>query len=144
MQANGPAVWLVGVTRHSIRVESWYPAPAGPQNCHGARKVRRSFCKSWYSVINPGFTVYPFNSGQKTWRIIENIFVTVAMRWMCKNCDELINYTVRVSCSFVLKYYWQFDIFGLDTISDFRFGNLKISFQIFGNLSNCDFINLHV
>ena len=35
---------LVGVTRRSIRAESWYPALAGPINCHGARRVRRGFC----------------------------------------------------------------------------------------------------
>ena len=29
----------------SIRAESWYPAPAGPENCHGARRVWRTFCR---------------------------------------------------------------------------------------------------
>jgi hypothetical protein len=32
------------VTRRSIRQLSWYPAVAGPRNCHDARRVRRSFC----------------------------------------------------------------------------------------------------
>jgi hypothetical protein len=27
---------------------SRYPAPAGPESCHGARRVWRTFCKSWY------------------------------------------------------------------------------------------------
>jgi len=45
MLANGPAVGLVSVTRRSIRAESWYPAPAGPENCHGARRVWRTFCR---------------------------------------------------------------------------------------------------
>ena len=39
---------LVGVTRRQHRAESWYPAPAGPQNCHGARRVWRVFLPSWY------------------------------------------------------------------------------------------------
>jgi len=30
-------------TQH--RAESWYPAPAGPENCHGARSVWRTFCR---------------------------------------------------------------------------------------------------
>jgi hypothetical protein len=34
----------VGVTRRKHRAESRYPAPAGPENCHGARRVRRGFC----------------------------------------------------------------------------------------------------
>ena len=54
---------FVSVTRRSIRVESWYPAPAGPQSCHaaprasvvssgGARRVRRSFCHQGPSFID--------------------------------------------------------------------------------------------
>ena len=39
---------LVGVTRRQHRAESWYPAPAGPQNCHGARRVWHVFLPSWY------------------------------------------------------------------------------------------------
>ena len=39
---------LVGVTRRQHRAESWYPAPAGPINCHGARRVWRVFLPSWY------------------------------------------------------------------------------------------------
>ena len=42
---NGPAIWGGCVTRRSIRAESWYPAPAGPQNCPGARRVWRTFCR---------------------------------------------------------------------------------------------------
>ena len=39
---------LVGVTRRQHRAESWYPAAAGPQNCHGARRVWRVFLPSRY------------------------------------------------------------------------------------------------
>ena len=35
----------------SIRVESWYPAPAGPVNCHGARRVWRTFCRPGTNFI---------------------------------------------------------------------------------------------
>jgi len=41
---NGPAIWGGCVTRRKHRAESRYPAPAGPESCHGARRVRRSFC----------------------------------------------------------------------------------------------------
>jgi hypothetical protein len=41
---NGPAIWGGCVTRRSIRAESWYPEYSGPQSCHGARRVWRSFC----------------------------------------------------------------------------------------------------
>jgi hypothetical protein len=33
---NGTAIWGGCVTRRSIRAESWYPATAGPEICHGA------------------------------------------------------------------------------------------------------------
>lgn len=39
---------LVGVTRRQHRAESWYSASAGPQNCHGARRVWRVFLPSCY------------------------------------------------------------------------------------------------
>jgi len=45
MVPNGPAIWGGCVTRRSIRAESCYPAPAGPQNCPGARRVWRTFCR---------------------------------------------------------------------------------------------------
>jgi hypothetical protein len=45
MQPNGPAIWGGCVTRRSIRAESWYPEYSGPESCHGARRVRRSFCR---------------------------------------------------------------------------------------------------
>ena len=44
MQANGPAIWGGCVTRRQHRSGSWYPAPAGPESCHGARRVWRTFC----------------------------------------------------------------------------------------------------
>jgi hypothetical protein len=43
--ANGPAIWGGCVTRRKHRAESRYPAPAGPQSCHGARRVWRTFCR---------------------------------------------------------------------------------------------------
>ncbi len=36
---------LVGVSRRKHRAEFWYPAPAGPINCHGARRLWRTFCR---------------------------------------------------------------------------------------------------
>jgi hypothetical protein len=45
MQANCPAIKRGCVTRHSIRARSNYPAPAGPESCHGARRVWRTFCR---------------------------------------------------------------------------------------------------
>jgi len=45
LPANGPAIWGGCVTRRSIRAESRYPAPAGPEICHGARRVWRTFCR---------------------------------------------------------------------------------------------------
>ena len=41
----------VSVTRRSIRAGSWYPAPAGPENCHGARRVWRTFCRPGTNFI---------------------------------------------------------------------------------------------
>jgi len=51
MNANGPAIWGGCVTRREHRAESWYPAVAGPENCHGARRVWRTFCRSGTSFI---------------------------------------------------------------------------------------------
>jgi hypothetical protein len=48
---NGPAIWGGCVTRRKHRVGSWYPAPAGPESCHGARRVRRSFCRQGTNFI---------------------------------------------------------------------------------------------
>ena len=45
MNANGPAIWGGCVTRRKHRAGSWYPAVAGPENCHGARRVWRTFCR---------------------------------------------------------------------------------------------------
>ncbi len=41
----------MGVTRRQHRVESWYTATAVPENCHGARRVRRSFCHHGTNLI---------------------------------------------------------------------------------------------
>jgi hypothetical protein len=43
--ANGSAIWGGCVTRRKHRAGSWYPAPAGPESCHGARRVWRTFCR---------------------------------------------------------------------------------------------------
>jgi len=51
MTANGPAIWGGCVTRRKHRAESWYPAPAGPENCHGARRVWRTFCRHGTNFI---------------------------------------------------------------------------------------------
>ena len=45
MTHNGPAIWGGCVTRREHRAESRYPAPAGPESCHGARRVWRTFCR---------------------------------------------------------------------------------------------------
>jgi hypothetical protein len=48
---NGPAIWGGCVTRRSIRAGSWYPAEAGPESCHGARRVWRAFCRHGTNFI---------------------------------------------------------------------------------------------
>jgi len=45
MKPNGPAIWGGCVTRRSIRAGSWYPEYSGPESCHGARRVWRTFCR---------------------------------------------------------------------------------------------------
>jgi len=45
MTTNGPAIWGGCVTRRKHRAESWYPEYSGPENCHGARRVWRTFCR---------------------------------------------------------------------------------------------------
>jgi len=45
MFANGPAIWGGCVTRRSIRAGSRYPEYSGPESCHGARRVWRTFCR---------------------------------------------------------------------------------------------------
>jgi len=54
LTANGPAIWGGCVTRHKHRAGSWYPAPAGPQSCHGARRVWRGFCRPGTNFV--GYT----------------------------------------------------------------------------------------
>src|SRR4030043_1606736 len=51
LNANGPAIWGGCVTRRSNRAGSRYPAPAGPENCHGARRVWRTFCRPGTNFI---------------------------------------------------------------------------------------------
>ncbi len=51
MAYNGPAIWGGCVTRRSIRAESRYPAPAGPENYPGARRVWHVFLQSRYKVV---------------------------------------------------------------------------------------------
>jgi hypothetical protein len=45
MLPNGPAIWGGCVTRRRIRAGSWYPEYSGPESCHGARRVWRTFCR---------------------------------------------------------------------------------------------------
>jgi len=49
--ANGPAIWGGCVTRRKHRAGSWYPEYSGPQNCHGARRVWRTFCRHCTNFI---------------------------------------------------------------------------------------------
>jgi hypothetical protein len=51
LTANGPAIWGGCVTRRSIRSRSRYPPAGGPQSCHGARRVWRTFCRPGTSFI---------------------------------------------------------------------------------------------
>jgi len=45
MNANGPAIWGGCVTRRKHRAGYWYPEYSGPESCHGARRVWRTFCR---------------------------------------------------------------------------------------------------
>jgi len=45
MPANGPAIWGGCVTRREHRAGSRYPEYSGPESCHGARRVWRTFCR---------------------------------------------------------------------------------------------------
>jgi len=45
MQPNGPAIKGGCVTRRQHRAGSWYPEYSGPESCHGARRVWRTFCR---------------------------------------------------------------------------------------------------
>jgi hypothetical protein len=51
LKHNGPAIWGGCVTRRQHRAGSWYPAPAGPESCHGARRVWRTFCRHGTNFI---------------------------------------------------------------------------------------------
>ena len=51
MFANGPAIWGGCVTRREHRAGSRYPAPAGLEICHGARRVWRTFCRPGTNFI---------------------------------------------------------------------------------------------
>ena len=48
MLPNGPAIWGGCVTRRSTGQGPGTPPQAGPQNCHGARRVWHVFLPSWY------------------------------------------------------------------------------------------------
>ena len=68
---NGPAV---GFSKRNptqapdIRqMADWYPAPAGPENCHGASRVWRVFLPSWYKFYWVlARSRYKFNRNRKT------------------------------------------------------------------------------
>jgi hypothetical protein len=51
MAYNGPAIWGGWVTRCEHRAGSRYPAPAGPESCHGVRRVWRTFCRHGTNFI---------------------------------------------------------------------------------------------
>jgi hypothetical protein len=51
LKHNGPAIWGGCVTRRSIRAGSWYPEYSGPESCHGARRVWRTFCRHGINFI---------------------------------------------------------------------------------------------
>jgi len=51
IKANGPAIWGGCVTRRKHRAGSWYPEYSGPKNCHGARRVWRTFCRPGTNFI---------------------------------------------------------------------------------------------
>jgi len=51
MTPNGPAIWGGCVTRRKHRAGSWYPEYSGPENCHGARRVWRTFCRPGTNFI---------------------------------------------------------------------------------------------
>jgi len=51
MKPNGPAIWGGCVTRRKHRAGSWYPEYSGPESCHGARRVWRTFCRPGTNFI---------------------------------------------------------------------------------------------
>ena len=51
LNANGPAIWGGCVTRRKHRAKSWYPEYSGPESCHGARRVWRTFCRHGTNFI---------------------------------------------------------------------------------------------
>ncbi len=117
MQANGPAIWGGCVTRREHRVGSWYPVPpqaGGSENCHGARRVWRGFCiqVQFFWIIR--VSCYNFICEQVLSQVTLSLIggrsgVRICLvlqscpmgRSNSKNHDELMNYTVRVSLSFL-------------------------------------------
>jgi len=86
---NGPAIKGGCVTRRQHRAGSWYPAVAGPENCHGARRVWRAFCYPGTSFIAcrrgrgtsliNGLGIVPVDKAQKMqWRSVAMHFVSKA------------------------------------------------------------------
>jgi len=51
LKHNGPAIWGGCVTRHKHRAGSRYPEYSGPESCHGARWVWRTFCRHGTNFI---------------------------------------------------------------------------------------------
>jgi len=51
MPYNGPAIWGGCVTRRKHQAESWYPEYSGPESCHDARRVWRTFCRPGTNFI---------------------------------------------------------------------------------------------
>ena len=105
MVANGPVVGVVSVTWRSIRVGSWYPAPAGPKSCPGARKVRRAFChhgtkfiEHWCgrgtSLIDGRIFLPVDNVGKRHWRSVAMQVVLEVEN--CHGAESLLCAAVRV------------------------------------------------
>jgi len=51
LATNGPAIWGGCVTRRQHRAGSRYPEYSGPEICHGARRVWRTFCRHGTNII---------------------------------------------------------------------------------------------
>jgi hypothetical protein len=51
-QSDGPAIWGGCVTRRKRRAGSRYPEYSGPESCHGARRVWRTFCRPGTSFVS--------------------------------------------------------------------------------------------
>jgi hypothetical protein len=112
MVANGPAIWGGCVTRRKHWAGSWYPAPAGPESCHGARRVWRTFCRPGTSYVS--FTRVAVQVVSKPEichgaeiklcadervRAQQPLQICLECRSKSKKCDKQLTHIVRVSKS---------------------------------------------